>query len=251
MSAIAGVLERMEGLLAGWERRRDRRAVFVRSYRAVTARMARAIADGDFEDGAWVERLDVAFAEEYFQAVESFDHGTGRVPECWRLAFELAAHGRTTVLQDLALGMNAHILHDLPIALYKLGLPGVDRDRRRRDHDRVDEVLEGLIDVIQEEVSAHYSFVLRFLDRVTGLKDELLTDAGIRVSRAQAWTSALELLDAPDAGRAAVLAALDRKASATGRLLVPQPAGSARLVSRLRAWDRALAGYWRRLGRHA
>lgn len=248
MPTIIETLARMDGLLARWDGERDRRAVFALSYRVVTGRMAEAIAAGDFEDNPWMETLDVTFAEEYFQALDAYESGRGRLPGCWRLAFEWAADGRTTVVQDLLLGMNAHIVHDLPIALSKLGLPAADRERRRRDHDRVNDVLDGLIDRIQEEVRRRHSFLLGILDRVNGGADELLTGAGIRAARTLSWTTAVALAEAPDeAARAALLAELDGRASAAARALVPQPAGSGSLVSRVRAWDRALAALWRRL----
>ena len=61
----------MDSLLARWEPLNDHRAVFVRSYRTITLEMKRAIEANEFEDNAWMEALDIIFAEEYFQGTQS------------------------------------------------------------------------------------------------------------------------------------------------------------------------------------
>lgn len=246
MPSIGDAIDRMDSLLSRWEPERDYRAVFVRSYRAITARMKQAVENREFEDNDWMEQLDVQFAQEYFDALEAYESGEGTAPDCWNLAFDLAVDRRTTVLQDLLLGMNAHILHDLPIALVKMGLAPADRELRRRDHDKVNIVLGGMIDTVQRDLSKRYSLVLGLLDRLTGRGDEILTDNGIRLARADAWRSSLTLVEAPNgATRAALRADLDRNASATARLVGSSTSFLARLVPPFRRADRALAAFLR------
>jgi len=237
----------MDQLVYRWDTAVDHRAVFARSYRAITVRMERAVAEGAFEDNRWMEVLDVRFAEAYFDALTAHESGEGAVPACWKLAFDLARERRTLVLQDLLLGMNAHILHDLPISLYEVGLAPDERERRRRDHERVNEVLSGMIDEVQRDLSRQYSAALGFLDRAYRLKDELLTDAGIRLARAKAWRLALSLADAPDGSRrAAIVRELDRVTTLASSLIVPPRTRLAGLVPALRRWDRTLAVLLRR-----
>jgi hypothetical protein len=122
MSAIRQALERMDGLLQGWDAAGDYRGVFLRAYRDITARLDQAIDAGEFKDNPWMERLDLAFAEEYFAALRAYDSGPGPLARCWRLAFDANRGRQTSALQDLLLGMNAHIRHDLPIAIDKVGM---------------------------------------------------------------------------------------------------------------------------------
>ncbi len=245
VATIQEVIDQMDALLARWEPRGDYLAVFVRSYRIITIEMQRAIAAGEFEDPNWMERLDIIFAQEYFDAVEAYELGEGRIPGCWNLTFDLAREKRGTVLQDLTLGMVAHIVHDLPIALFKVGIGSSHRQSRRRDHEVANDVLGRSIGEVQTEISSHYSFVLGFLDRLTGGIDEILTDTGIRATRDRAWTRAVALADAPSQSvRDELLRELEQTALETARLLAPKPPSLlARLIPPFRRWDRTLA-HW-------
>jgi len=244
-ATIKEVIERMDALLARWEPQGDYRAVFVRSYRIITIGMERAIADGEFKDPDWMVRLDILFAREYFDVVAAYEHGEERVPECWKLAFDLAREKRGTAFQDLTLGMVAHIVHDLPIALCKAGMEAGHRQRRRRDHETANDILGHAIDDVQMEISSHYSFVLGFLDKLSGNKDEILTDRGIRAARDRAWTRAVALADAPNqAVRENLRGELAQTALTAARLLAPRPPSLlVRLIPPFRRWDRALA-HW-------
>ncbi len=242
-ATIQEVIDHMDRLLARWEPEGDYLAVFARSYRLITVEMQRAINSGEFEDADWMTRLDIIFAQEYFDAVEAYEQGDQGLPNCWQMAFDVAREKRGTVLQDLTLGMAAHIIHDLPIALFKAGIEAGHRQGRRRDHDVGNDVLGRSIGDVQAEVSSHYSFALGFLDRLTGGKDELLTDTGIRAARDRAWTRAVSLADAPDQSvRDDLLGELAQTAFNATRLLAPKtPSLLARLIPPLRRWDRALA----------
>jgi len=231
----------MGALVSRWDRAGDYRAVFVRSYRIITRRMGKAVLTGVFEDGVWMEALDVRFAREYFDAVDAYDSGAGHLPSCWRLAFDLARQKRTTVLQDLLLGINAHILRDLPVALDGMGLEPSRRALRKRDHDRVNQVLEGLIEEVQAEIERHYSWALGLFDKLLGQTDEFLTDAALRTARADAWTMAIALSDAPgETARGDVLQSLDASASSAGRLLAAPGSLLKGLIRPLARGERAL-----------
>jgi hypothetical protein len=214
--SIADVVQRMDELLRRFDRAGDYRAVFLRSYRTITLAVREAVGETPFADAQWLAALDVQFAQEYFDALDDFEAGRP-IARCWQLAFDLATRRRTTVLADLVLGMNAHIVHDLPVALWKLGLGDGTRALRQRDFTSVDDLLARRIDDVQRQVCRHYSLGLWLLDRVTGSADEIVTEASLRVARARAWTDGLALIDAIDLpSRDALRAALDVRACAAG-----------------------------------
>jgi hypothetical protein len=235
----------MEALLARFDAAGDFRAVFVRSYRSVTAKMESAIRSSVFEDPVWMEAYDVQFAQEYFDALEAFESGAQSLPTCWKLCFELAVQKKTTVLQDLVLGMSAHILHDLPIAIHKIGIAAAQRPLRLRDHQKVDQVLAGQIEVVQDEVTRHYSWALGSVDRLFGRGDELLTGVGIQSARRNAWTMAVQLADAlTETSRSDLRRTLDMEASVPARLVATGGAKLSRWIRPFRRWDSALARYF-------
>ena len=137
----------VEGVLAEMQARLDAapaaRRVFLSTYQRTTAAVGKAIEAARFEDPAWVERWDVAFARLYLDAHDA-DLAGGTVPRPWRLAFDAPAG--LPDLRHVLLGINAHVNYDLPQALLAVIGPADFADpvlmaRRRRDHERIDGVL--------------------------------------------------------------------------------------------------------------
>jgi hypothetical protein len=88
---------------------------FAALYRKVTVKVKEGIAEGRFENGPRMKRLDVTFASRYLAALNQFRNG--RQPSlCWLASFKSAAAWRPIVLQQLLIGMNAHINFDLGIS---------------------------------------------------------------------------------------------------------------------------------------
>src|SRR5262245_36041992 len=113
--------------LAAWELRcrqhNDRRAIFLTLYGIVSAEMRSRVAQRTFADNEWVHRFAVAFANLYRDAFENYESGRlEQVPKSWRLAFDAAKAGTGLVLQDMFLGVNAHVNNDLPVALTTISI---------------------------------------------------------------------------------------------------------------------------------
>jgi Tfp pilus assembly PilM family ATPase len=79
-----------------------------------------------------------------------------RRPRAWRLCFDAAISGRSLVLQDMLLGVNAHVNNDLPLALDRVSIDP-DRDARRRDHEAVNAVLASVTERATERLAALYA----------------------------------------------------------------------------------------------
>src|SRR5262245_60183780 len=91
----------------------DWRAVFAQTYLGATHKIKIALQAGRFENPDWMVQLACTFAQYYFDAIDRWE-ATGRSPLAWQASFEYAHRRRTLVLQDVLLGMNAHINNDLP-----------------------------------------------------------------------------------------------------------------------------------------
>ncbi|MBW8483088.1 DUF5995 family protein [Actinomadura parmotrematis] len=87
-------------------------ARFNRVYLRVTELVAAHLAAGTFEDPAFVARLDEVFAGLYFANVDD-----GGADPSWRPLFECRRHRGVWNLQYVLAGMNAHINHDLALAV--------------------------------------------------------------------------------------------------------------------------------------
>ncbi|MGW1725287.1 DUF5995 family protein [Streptomyces sp. NPDC002306] len=95
---------------------RDGIAVFNRVYLAVTEAVDRRIDTGEFTDARAAITLDVRFAERYLAAVDAVADER-RPPACWRPLFQFRRHPGVRPLQFALAGINAHIGHDLALAV--------------------------------------------------------------------------------------------------------------------------------------
>ncbi len=173
---IADVVAALHQRLDGLPPEHGHRRTFIATYLRTTEAIGRAVDDGFFEDGPWVERWDVAFADLYLEAHDADARG-GPTPRPWRATF--GASPRLHPLQHLLLGINAHINYDLPQSLLTVISEEDFRDaellaRRERDHERIDAVLASRVGA--EDVQ------LRTLTRV-GLSDRILTPVNRLASR--------------------------------------------------------------------
>ncbi len=211
---------------------RDRRGVFVTAYLTITKAVESQCDTGGFYDPVWVRQYRVAFGSLYRDALNQDVRGrtvgsagaTGRIPKSWRVAFDAACAGRGWVIQHLMLGVNAHINHDLALALL---MAGIERNRTMRyvDHTAVNEVLERSTFALKTEVATKWAPVLERLDHAAGTLDDDVTVFSISKARDHAWAMAVAI-DATRGtrGEALLRAALDEQAAVLARLiLVPPP----------------------------
>ena len=193
-----------------FSKRNDRRAVFATAYAWMTEFIERDVASGVFEDPDWIAQLTVIFAETYRQALAQIDRGAP-APACWRLAVEAGQSGTSLVIQDLVLGLIAHIEHDLTLALAEATMYAW-RARCERDYQRILSAIARSIDTIQDHVAARYAPGLCLLDHLACRLDEWVIYLAIRAHRDRAWSQAMGLIDRPHE-RTAVQSDLDAGAT--------------------------------------
>jgi hypothetical protein len=241
LDAIAG---RLAGLARRYERERDSRCVFTHSYALLTAALDRHMAAERPDHPEYLLAIACRFADRYFAALDAWDAGRrDEVSPGWRIVFERIATRRTSPLEDLVVGVYAHIVHDLPFVLADLAEGGqlgpIDT------YHRVSDVIVGAMDGIVDDVGRRYSPWIGWLDRLGGADDEILSGYGIRIGRGMAWYNA-QRLRAPET-RDEALGALNRSTAVfVERLLEPpawSPSGLAlrqlrRLTSLFRRWPR-------------
>ena len=117
VTSIAEAISRMEAIEAALPAA-DGIACFNRMYLDVTRQVNSQLGQGFFADPTFMTQLDVDFANLYFAAAGAAGDPAA-VPLAWRpLAEQRAAAGIEPVQFALA-GMNAHINHDLPLAVVR------------------------------------------------------------------------------------------------------------------------------------
>jgi hypothetical protein len=89
---------------------------FNRLYLMVTQQVDLNSPGGAWASPLWLTRLDVVFASLYFSAVAGFLSGRS-LPSAWSVLFEARYRTGIDRIQFAVAGMNAHINHDLALAL--------------------------------------------------------------------------------------------------------------------------------------
>ncbi|WP_301549610.1 DUF5995 family protein [Streptomyces sp. MNP-20] len=184
---VDAVVARMRALDRAWPRR-DGVAVFNRVYLAVTQEVGRHVGAGAFLDVEAAVTLDVRFAERYLAAVDAVA-ADRRPPACWRPLFQLRRHPGVRPLQFALAGVNAHIGHDLALAVVDtcraLGCEPADLED---EFDRVGDILVSLEERVREELMPGPD-VFQVADPLT----HLLGSWSLERARDSAWSTARAL----------------------------------------------------------
>ena len=231
-----GVLEQR------FRQQNDRRAVFATLYGVVSAEIRSRVANREFADNEWVQRYAVTFADLYRVALAAHQAGDdARVPRAWTLAFDAARTGAGLVVQDMLLGINAHVNADLPLALTTVSIEP-DRAARYRDHSAVNAVLAAVTERATERIAALYAPGLPAIDECAGAIDEMLSAFSLEVARESAWEGAVSLANARnDFERRLVTRLISTRSAALARLLLaparnPVVAAACRRLEQGSAW---------------
>jgi hypothetical protein len=243
LAPLDRALARMASELDEYTRRRDGRQIFLFAYHFLSTEMRRNLTGGRFADPRWMTALAGRFADAYFDAAEAFEQRKP-CPEPWAVYFRVAREWRASPMEILLLGMNAHIVHDLPFTIAE-ALRREDRTAprfalRKFDHEMVNEVLEQAIDPFQDRFAARYAPWLRVVDELLWRADEWLSDRMLRATRDDVWTHATALAAAATPAEEAAVArhvvscALANAAKIDVVNALPMPRVIRRLVRRFR-----------------
>jgi hypothetical protein len=164
-------------------------------YLRVTEAVLAAIQDArPFHDPAFLRRLDVVFANLYFEAMCAADRGVDRAPPAWRPLLRARSAGDVHPVQFALAGMDAHINRDLPAGIVsayeELGGSPTVRDGRYEDFVRVNDLLQG----VEADVKGEFATgKIGVADALTTPVDDRVAMWNVRAAREAAWTNAAVL----------------------------------------------------------
>ncbi|HEY2859168.1 MAG TPA: DUF5995 family protein [Terracidiphilus sp.] len=209
MQAIDAVLPVNDGLK--W---------FNRLYLMVTQQVDVNPPGGSWQSPQWLTRLDVVFAGLYFDAVRGSISG-GTIPSAWSALFEARYRSGVDRIQFALAGMNAHINHDLALALLstdaELGVMPTLDSPQHADYEAVNTILKSLMPATLTMLAAD---TLGVLAEDTGKVGKLLAFWDICRARDLAWDFSNHLRDLNGIMRTAALDAQDAITGALGRAIL-------------------------------
>ena len=168
---------------------------FNRLYRLVTEGVGGHIV-GAWENPAWLDRLDVVFAELYFSGIEHClsgpPHGPDRGPLAWRALLDVRRDHRVAPVQFALAGMSAHINRDLAVAVTRAWAAEGTTLRARetpefRDYRKVDQLLDA---VEPKALDILCSSVVLAMDQMSGRSADWTALQILHGARDLAWSHA-------------------------------------------------------------
>jgi len=189
-TTIDDVLTQLEDIIAGSIRTNDRMGYFAALYYKVTASVKDGIAKGQFQNGTLMERLDVTFANRYLGALAAWRNNQP-LSDSWRIAFETTKKSSALVLQQLLLGMSAHINLDLGIAAAEISAGQMDSVQA--DFNSINTVISALTYQVVNDID-RMSPLLSLLGLHYNNQTSILIQFSIDNARDGAWCFAEDLI---------------------------------------------------------
>lgn len=204
-------------------------AEFSDLYLTITQGIRDRIELGDFfADNGYLARLDVSFANRYFDALRAWAGGRP-TPRSWQVLFEAPDSGEFLAIQLAGAGVNAHINFDLAVATVdtgrEMGDDVLDTATRREDYARVNDVFAERMDALLRNVFEAQATTGQASGARLSALGRLMTRL-VTAARQFAWEDAEELWPLPRRSDAwdAKESSMDTVAYLVGRgLLVDLP----------------------------
>jgi len=212
MQSIDGLLPRSDGLK--W---------FNKLYLMVTQQIDAQPPPNGWEDAAWLTHLDVVFAGFYFAAIADTLQQNPDVASSWQALFEARNRPGVDRIQFALAGMNAHINHDLALALLQtnneLQMTPALQSPEHDDYEQVNGLLE---QVLPSALNFLAVGIAGELAQDTGKVGRLLAIWNVSAARDLAWDFSAHIRSLQGVSRDLALEAQDKLTGVIGRsLLLP------------------------------
>lgn len=214
---VLAMMKEIDDVLAG----NDGLKWFNLLYMNVTQKVDNSPPDGGWKNPAWLTRLDVVFARFYFSAIASWPDNPASVPGSWKALFEARFRPDVERIQFALAGMNAHINHDLALALLQtdseLDLAPAKTSQEHDDFESVNELLKAAIPPALQFLATG---ILGELAQDTGKIGRLLAIWDVAAARDLAWDFSDHLRGLTGIARTTALAVQDQITGVVGRGLL-------------------------------
>lgn len=220
-TTIDGVIDSLQTIIDESVASGSRLGYFAALYKRMTMAIRDGMAAGRFQDNARIERLDVTFATRYLVTRQQYFAGELH-GQSWLQAYNATNSATYTVLQQLLIGINPHIMIDLGVAAART-CPGDQFAPLEQDFNTVNAIILSLFPVVDAELDELSPFD-NFVDHsfLGWLKDKAI-DVSIDAGRKSSWdfASSLAYLDLPS--QAIAIGRRDLEALALGECILKDP----------------------------
>jgi len=194
---------------------------FNRLYMMVTQQVDQKPPAGGWRDPGWLTRLDVVFASFYFKAISGYLDDSASTPSAWDALLESRYRTGIDRIQFALAGMNAHINHDLALALLETDaelnlVPDLDSPEHA-DYEAVNGLLQTVMPAALQVLATG---ILGELAEDTGKIGRILAFWDICRARDLAWEFADHLRGLDGLTRQIALDSQDQITGVLGRAIL-------------------------------
>lgn len=193
-------------------------AVFAYTYLQTTLSGLRALETDQLPNPDRLTALLVPFARLYTDTFDAWADRAPDLPGAWLVALDAAEGRDVRGIGDVLLGMNAHIGHDLVLALLEAWPEFLDGPPVE-EFEQIDLLLTDLMTPLVDDLAARYDPTIGLIDLPLAGIDEFGSGEALRLWRRQAWDAAVEIQAASDDERASLLDELDRRTTLQAELI--------------------------------
>ena len=215
-TTIDEVIQLLDEIIETSKKEQSAIGLFTMLYREVTARIKEGIADGSFQDGERMEKLDVIFANRYLRAYYQYK-AKEKASSCWDFSFQQAESFWPIVVQHLLLGINAHVNLDLGIASAEVSTVENINDLES-DFNQINIILSNLVEHVEKCLIKIWP-TLTIILKLSGKIDNFFIDFSMKTARDGAWKFANEFVAIPESEREACIALRDKRITEIARLV--------------------------------
>lgn len=210
MKTIEEVLTKLDKIIIRCKENKNPSGYFACTYRIMTAQVLKGIQQKKFEDNPRMTILDIAFAQRYLQAWDSYNKGE-RCTNSWYMAFEAAKNKKLLILQHIFLGMNAHINLDLGISAASI-MPYRKINPLKKDFENINNIIASINQSIQDSLNK-ICYPVDLIDQLSDGKDNAILDFAISKARDTSWATAVIASNTPNFLRESVTGIVDYAAA--------------------------------------
>ena len=215
---VAGKVSCIDAVVREMRKRADplmhscsHQALFALTYLRVTQAYAwSARQPGYYADPGWTNHAVAVFAKYYLRAFDTWTAkpSSSAVPQSWMTAFNAARAGKVSAAGNFFLGLNAHINHDLALAMAAAGLTGPNGTSEKANFTKINVLLNSVTLPLVAELSARLDQSMDDSSLPLSL-DAVATGQVLWSWREQAWRNAELLAGSTPLTRNLVLGTID------------------------------------------
>lgn len=160
---------------------------FNKTYFIITTNVFNQLGKRYFRDEDSMQKLDIVFAQYYFDALKRYVTHQNITPS-WKILFDNCKQNTSYQFIYMALGVNAHVNNDLGYSLFAV----ITDEQFKKDFDAVNKIIDESISEVVKELIETSSLVTLGQNYALGIYKWMLT-AVIKKWRKNAWDNYLLL----------------------------------------------------------